>query len=364
MLKLPIYTPPDFSEARFVEAPNVSLGVVERDGISPRGYHAMSIFPEYFKVNGSWFLVEESRMDTVAVVRDEPGHEKVDVVEFRNLKAGDKVVLGRTEDGSEGIFLYTDGFREPEGREADRFAFRSGRSRETAFSIDYDRLYDVLRHEKANGGFITWVLGTSLALDREARQALERLIRAGFVNGLISGQGLVAFDLERERCGTTWGQKVFRREQNTRDNMFQVVNDVRAAGSIEAFLASSGITGGITKALVDCHVPYVLAGTIRDKLLLPGTYDNVYRAQDAMRALSRKSSTVVMASTILFTVATGNMTPSYNRFGGKIRPVYIYTVDIQEFAVNKLSDRGTLTATSLVTNSQDFVRHVARALTR
>lgn len=55
-------------------------------------------------------------------------------------------------------------------------------------------------------------------------------------------------------------------------------------------------------------------------------------------------------------------TPSYNEFNDVIRPVYMYTVDIQEFAVNKLSDRGTLTATSIVTNAQDFVVHIATAL--
>ena len=40
----------------------------------------------------------------------------------------------------------------------------------------------------------------------------------------------------------------------------------------------------------------------------------------------------------------------------------MYTIDIQEFAVNKLSDRGTLTAVSMVTNVQDFIRNVDRAL--
>ena len=43
-------------------------------------------------------------MDKVAVAIDEPGNERVDVVEFRNPK-GDKVVVGRKEDGSEGIYV-------------------------------------------------------------------------------------------------------------------------------------------------------------------------------------------------------------------------------------------------------------------
>lgn len=58
------------------------------------------------------------------------------------------------------------------------------------------------------------------------------------------------------------------------------------------------------------------------------------------------------------------MTPSYNEFNGVVRPVYMYSIDVQEFAVNKLSDRGTVTAVSMVTNTQDFVRNLDRALNK
>ena len=119
---------------------------------------------------------------------------------------------------------------------------------------------------------------------------------------------------------------------------------------------------GIIKACVECGVPFVLSGTIRDRFTLPGTYNDVRQAQDAMRVHAKKTSTIIMVSTALFTIATGNMTPSYNEFDGIVRPVYMYTVDIQEFAVNKLADRGTLTATSVVTNTQDFIKHIGRAL--
>ena len=47
---------------------------------------------------------------------------------------------------------------------------------------------------------------------------------------------------------------------------------------------------------------------------------------------------------------------------GTIRPVYLYTVDADEFVVNKLLDRGSLCATTVVTNVQDFITIVAKAL--
>ena len=92
-------------------------------------------------------------MDCVAALRD----GKIAAVEFRNLKAGEPVAVGRTEDASEGIYVYPFGFAEEKG-EAETFAFRQGRSRETAYSMDYDSIYELLRHEKEHGR-ILWVMG-------------------------------------------------------------------------------------------------------------------------------------------------------------------------------------------------------------
>src|SRR5699024_12474645 len=46
------------------------------------------------------------------------------------------------------------------------------------------------------------------------------------------------------------------------------------------------------------------------------------------------------------------------RSNGKVRPLYFYSVDISEFAVNKLRDRGSLSVKTFVTNVQDFIVHV------
>ena len=47
---------------------------------------------------------------------------------------------------------------------------------------------------------------------------------------------------------------------------------------------------------------------------------------------------------------------------GTVRQIYFYCVDISEFAVNKLADRGSLSARGMVTNVQDFVVTLARGL--
>lgn len=302
-------------------------------------------------------------MDTVCVVDDREGRESLSIVEFRKLKKGDKVVVGRTEDGSEGIYVWTQGFLS-EDRAEESFAFRSGRSRETAFSIDYDNLYDLLNYERENGGYVTLVVGSALALDRDSRRALENLIRAGYIGAIFCGTETAAFDLERGIFDTTWGQKTFTREQNTSQNLYDTINLARAYGSIRELVESGRVKDGFIKASIECGIDLVIPGTIRDRFALPETINNVYEGQDRMRAHARKTSTVIMMGSVLYTIATGNMTPSYNEFDGLIRPVYLYTVDVQEFAVNKLSDRGTLTAVTMVTNVQDFIRNIDRALNK
>ncbi|MDO5755714.1 MAG: hypothetical protein Q4P28_05715 [Tissierellia bacterium] len=363
IFQIPHYREPDFNQQFLKDAPNVHWEKVTEDGVAPKNYHALSIYPEYFKVNGQWILATKSRMDTVCVINDEIGKESVKIVEFRNLKIGDKVVIGREEDGSCGIYVYDKGFITKETEE-ETFAFRQGRSRETAFSIDYDQLYEILRHEKENNGHVTWVLGSALAFDEDARRALEKIIEEDIVDCIICGNALATFDLEKAIFGSTWGQQVFSREYAQTKNYMRTVNMVREAGSMEAFIQKYRINSGFVYLCHRKKIPLIIGGTIRDRFTLPDTYDNVYEAQDAMRAHTSKSTAIIMVASVLFSIATGNMTPSYNEFDGKIRPVYIYTVDIQEFAVNKLADRGSLSAKSIVTNAQDFMKNIARAMDR
>ena len=203
---IPRYREPDFAALGLERAPDVKLVPAERDGVMPRGYHATTLFPEYYHIGGRWVLAEDSRMDCVAVVRD----GAVSIVEFRNVRAGELVVVGRTEDGSEGIYVHPNCFVDQSG-EAEAFAFRTGRSRETAYSIDYDGLYDLLRHEREHGN-ILWVMGPACSFDADSRAAFAALVRDGFVNGLMAGNALATHDLEAGYLGTALGQDVYTQQ--------------------------------------------------------------------------------------------------------------------------------------------------------
>ena len=100
------YHAPDFTEAKFQTAPDAVLVPAPQDKTAPDHFHALSIFPEYFKIHGTWLLAEDSRMDCVPVYQD----GRVLVVEPRNLKKGDLVVTGRTENCEDGIYVHPDGF--------------------------------------------------------------------------------------------------------------------------------------------------------------------------------------------------------------------------------------------------------------
>ena len=360
MFTLRSYTHPDFTQDLFVQAPCARFEEAPADGVAPENFHAMSIFPEYVKVEKDrWLLAEDSRMDCVVVLEN----DKLIVREFRLLKKGDKVLLGRTENGEDGIYLHTNGFNE-EKAEEEAFSFRRNRSRETAYSQDYDDLYELLRHEKEHGK-IVWVMGPAFSFDQDARRAMSNLIKNGYAHAILAGNALATHDLEGAYMGTALGQDIYTHisQPNGHYNHLQTINRVRYHGSIKNFIENEKIDNGIIYTCEKYNVPYILAGSIRDDGPLPPVYGDVYAAQDAMRNELRSATTVICMATMLHTIAVGNMTPSYRVLkDGTVRQVYFYCVDVSEFTVNKLADRGSLSARGIVTNVQDFAVLLEKAL--
>lgn len=358
---LPRYNHPDFTKPPLVEAPTVVFEKVKQQGVAHENYHATSIYPEYFHVRkGEWVLPKESRMDcVVALNKDGSLHVK----EFRHLKKGDLVACGRGENGEEGIYVHTGAFDLPEYL-TERFAFRTRLTRETSFSIDYDELYELLEHERKEG-FIIWVLGPAVAFDRDARNAFVELIESGYVHALLAGNALAVHDVEAAIFGTALGQEIYSKKivELGHYRHLDAINKIRARGSIEKAIQEGFVKDGIMHAIIRKAIPYVLAGSIRDDGPLPEVIEDVYLAQDGMRALSRRATTVIALATQLHAIATGNMVPSYQVVEkNEVRPVYFYSVDMSEFAVSKLANRGSLTAHSILTNVQDFVVTVERGL--
>ncbi len=359
MFQIPKFTAPDFSQEKFMNAPNVTTSQVTIKGVAPDHYHATSMYPEYYKIYGQWKLLPQTRMDCVPVIHPSGSLE---AKEFRRLEVGETVITGRTDDGSEGIYLYSRGFKGEAGK-IDTFAFRSGRSRETSFDVDYDNLVELLKHDKDHGHII-WVLGPAAIFNEGARNAMASIVENGYAHAVFGGNAVATHDLEGALFGTALGQDICTRENkhNGHYHHLDTINQINKSGSIEKGIEKLGIDNGLIYSCVKKDVPIVLAGSIRDDGPLPNVIDDMSMVQDAMREHTKKATTIVCLATQLHTIATGNLTPSYMVRDNQVRPVYIYAVDVSEFVLNKLRDRGTLEVTTIVSNIQDFLYKLTHKL--
>ncbi len=360
---LPAYHPPDFTQPPLKDAPKATFAPVVQAGIAPENYHATTIFPEYYQLQkGHWVLLRNSRMDCTVVLAPDGS---LLAKEFRHLQVGEQVALGRGENGEDGIFVHTEAFAKPPPV-SEKFVFRTRLSREAAFSIDYDELYELLSYERENG-FILWVVGPAAVFDRDARDALVSLIHQGYVQGLLGGNALAVHDLEAALFQTALGQEIYAKRPVPLGHYkhLDAINMVRQAGSIAKAMETGLIPNGVMRALWQKQIPYVLAGSIRDDGPLPEVLTDVMQAQDAMRALAGRATTVIALATQLHSIATGNLIPIYKILpDGQVRPVYFYIVDMSEFAADKLANRGSLAARGILTNAQDFLVILERGLSQ
>jgi lysine-ketoglutarate reductase/saccharopine dehydrogenase-like protein (TIGR00300 family) len=350
---IPPYTPPDFSRPPLAAAPPVRLVPAPADGVLPDGFHATSNLPEYVHLgDGRWLLAREGRMDGVMILRD----GELTVVEGRRIRQGDPVVIARTSAGEEGLYVHAHGFAgRDEGGEV--FAFRTRESRETPFSRCYDILYQILRHDRDHGR-IVWVAGPAVVFDRDSRDAMATLIDSGYCHALLAGNALATHDLEAACYRTGLGQDIYtqRLHPGGHCNHLDTINAVWRCGSITAAIDALQIEDGVMAACVRHGVPMVLAGSIRDDGPLPGVITDVRAAQDAMRIHTRRATTVLALASQLHAIACGNLLPGYQvDDDGAVRPVYFFVVDMSEFGVDKLANRGSQQAVPILTNVQDFL---------
>ena len=208
-------------------------------------------------------------------------------------------------------------------------------------------------------------MGPAFAFDYDVRRAMQAMIDAGYVNGVLAGNALATHDLEAATLHTALGQDIYTQkcQPSGHHNHLDVINRVRRSGSIPQFIKDQHVDNGIMYGLVKNNVSFVLTSSIRDDGPLPEVIADAYEGQTQMRNLIRQSTTVICLATMLHTIATGNITPSFRVLpDGTVRPVYLYAVDAAEFVLNKLQDRGSLSATTIVANVQDFITIVSRGL--
>lgn len=331
--------PADATDARLEPAP--------ADGVAPPDFYATSIYPTEVRVEGTWLLARDQRMDAVIVTSGSAASCRL----IRDLRAGELVVCGA--DGIRTVAPPPAGAGSAPHDEG--FAFMSsGVSSERRVELIVARLAEEMEAVRSRNGRTVIVAGP-VVVHTGGGAHLAALIRAGYVQALLAGNALAVHDIERALYGTSLGVDL---EQGTgapdgHRNHLRAINAIRACGGIRQAVEQGLLTSGVMHACIAHGVPYSLAGSIRDDGPLPDTRMDLIRAQEDYARLLRGAGIVLMLSSMLHSIGVGNMTPA---------GVRLVCVDINPAVVTKLADRGSLESTGVVTDVGLFLSLLVRRL--
>jgi lysine-ketoglutarate reductase/saccharopine dehydrogenase-like protein (TIGR00300 family) len=329
-----------------VETGDAELATVDRDRCAPEDFYSTTNHRTLVRHNGEWLEVQNQRMDAMIVVSSGVSGEGAFCRRLRDLKKGDRVVVGMS-----GIRVV------PESKERDRLAFAfmsngisSERQVETAV-----RQTAALMQQTRSAGLKIIVVAGPVVVHTGGVRPLSELIRGGWVQALLAGNALGVHDIEASLLGTSLGvrQSDGRQEEHGHRNHMRAINAIYHAGSIAAAVEGGRLTGGVMYECVKAQVPFVLAGSLRDDGPLPDTITDMNLAQDAYAEQLKGAGLVLCLGSMLHSIATGNMLPSW---------VKIVCVDINPAVATKVSDRGTGQAVGVVTDVGLFLDLLSRDL--
>jgi lysine-ketoglutarate reductase/saccharopine dehydrogenase-like protein (TIGR00300 family) len=327
---------------QMAKATDARLETVDKDGVAPDDFYSTTIYPTDVRVKGKWVRVTGQRMDVMIVVDEEGARCTL----MRDLKRGEKVVCGVN-----GVRVHT-----PDARKSDgEFAFMSaGVSSERRVETAVDQLAWDMQRIRRRGGKIVVVAGP-VVVHTGGVPHLSNLIRHGYVQVLLTGNALPAHDIEFNLYGTSLGVDLKRGVgvPHGHQHHLRAINKVRRAGSVAAAVEQGIITAGVMFECVKHGVEYVLAGSIRDDGPLPDTIMDLEKAQAAYARAIEGADMILMLSSMLHAIGTGNMTPA---------GVRLVCVDISPAVVTKLADRGSVESTGIVTDVGLLLNLLARRL--
>lgn len=322
--------PVSVQEARLEPAP--------KDMVMPDDFYSTTNNATQVYYGGKWIGVQNMMMDKCIVVDTQRKTAECKMV--RDIVKGDMVVVG--ERGIKIIPLE----RPREGIDIFQFMSSASSSERPTQHIARKVATDIYSTKK-EGGKIVVVSGPVL-VHSGAAEALASLIRMGYVDGLLAGNALAVHDVENALMGTSLGMRVKDGTLAVRGhrNHMQAVNEVFKAGGLKAMVQKKILKGGVMYECVMNDVPFVLAGSIRDDGPLPDVVTDVVEAQRKYKQVVHGARMVLMLSTMLHSIAVGNMLPA---------SVKVVAVDISQPVVTKLIDRGTAQAIGIVTDVGAFL---------
>jgi len=309
-----------------------------RDMVMPDDFYSTTNNSTQVFHGGRWINVQNMMMDKCIVVDIKRKTAECKMV--RDIAKGDMIVVGER-----GVKI-TPLERPREGVDIFQFMSSTSSSERPTQLIARKVASDIYNTKKAGGRII--VVSGPVLVHSGAAEALASLIRMGFVDGLLAGNALAVHDVENALLGTSLGMRVTDGTLAVRGhrNHMQAINEVFKAGGIQTMVEKKILKSGVMYECVKNNVPFVLAGSIRDDGPLPDVVTDVVEAQRKYKEVAKGAKMVLMLSTMLHSIAVGNMLPA---------SVKVVAVDISQPVVTKLIDRGTAQAIGIVTDVGAFL---------
>ncbi|HUZ89192.1 MAG TPA: TIGR00300 family protein [Candidatus Acidoferrales bacterium] len=321
-----------------------TTAIASQEGVYPEGFYSTSNLPTFVLVDSDWVGVERQEMDCAVAVDRAAG--RAYCVTFADTHPGMELVVGHQ--GIKVVPL-------ERSRQTEIFSFMASEvSAEKPKKLLIGKVAEEMKAIRAEGGRVLVVAGPAVVHTGAGRD-LSWLIESGYVQVLFAGNALAAHDVEAALFGTALGVNLESGLpiEHGHEHHMRAINRVRAAGGLRPMVASGELASGVMKSAVTHGVQIVLAGSVRDDGPLPDVISDMGEAQRKMREALVGVRMALMLSTMLHSIATGNMLPA------GVRTV---CVDINPAVVTKLADRGSWQSIGLVTDVESFLRELVQVL--
>ncbi|MFZ0317237.1 MAG: TIGR00300 family protein [Nitrososphaeraceae archaeon] len=331
--------------AQPTEIDGVILKAAPNDMEMPIDFYSTTNNATQIFLNNEWIDVHNMMMDKCIVV--DIRNKNAECRKIRDIHKGDSIVTGE-----KGVRILPEE-RPREGVDIFQFMSSSSSSERPTLQIARKIARDIY-NTKSTGGKIVVTAGP-VVVHSGAAEFLAKMIRMGYIDGLLTGNALAVHDIENSLFGTSLGMNVKNGTLAIRGhrNHMQAINEVFRAGSIEQMVKKNVLKSGIMYECIKNNVQYALCGSIRDDGPIPGVITDVIEAQDRYREILTDTKMVLMLSTMLHSIAVGNMIPAR---------VKVVAVDISQAVVTKLLDRGTTQAIGVVSDIGAFLPMVLNQL--
>ncbi len=324
---------------------------VTQAGVAADDFYVTTIYPTEVCVEDRWLLVQGQRMDgAIAVTRSAEGIQARCKL-LRDLQVGDAVVVG--SDGIRTKRSATTIKKQP----SEEFSFMgAGVSSERRVELVVEQIAWDLRQIRDRGGKVVVTAGP-VVIHTGGSEHLQQLIREGYVHALLGGNAIAVHDIEQSLMGTSLGMDMQRgvAVHGGHRHHLKAINTIRRCGSIAQAVEQGVLRSGVMYECINHHVPFSLAGSIRDDGPLPDTKMDLLEAQTDYARLIEGADLILMLSSMLHSIGVGNMTPA---------GVKMVCIDINPAVVTKLSDRGSIESIGVVTDVGLFLSLLVQQLNK